>query len=170
MSFYQKCPPNTAMIISGFGTADANAPFKIVIGRGCVVLPMIQVVNYLSLEIHKCALDLSSIYTSNGVPVVVKGSLQIKIGSDLVSIATACENFLGKSDTETCQIALDLIEKHLISTASTKPIFPTSRSTASALLTKAQRTVLRNWQNSESTWCHYRSNLLDRLSNIFMIP
>ncbi len=51
LNFYQKCPPNQAMIISGFGAQDFDIPYKIVVGGGTPVLPMLQQRSYLSLEV-----------------------------------------------------------------------------------------------------------------------
>lgn len=41
---YKKAPPNVAMIVTGPGGC------KTVIGKGCFVIPILQRVDYLSLE------------------------------------------------------------------------------------------------------------------------
>lgn len=49
-SFYQKCGPNQAMIISGMLSGEDDRKFKIVVGGGATVFPVIQQRSFLSLE------------------------------------------------------------------------------------------------------------------------
>jgi flotillin len=53
------------------------------------------------------------VYTSKGVPVKVDGVAQIKVKGDDISIATACEQFLGKTTDEIRNIATQTLEGHL---------------------------------------------------------
>ena len=99
--FYQKCGPNQAMIISGFGTRQGPHGFKIIKGGGDVVLPLIQQRSFLSLEVMTIEVHSQApIITKNGVPIFVEGVAQVKVRGDEVSIATAAEQFLGKTDQE----------------------------------------------------------------------
>ena len=52
-SFYRKRPPNQAMIISGMGCEREGQQFRIHVGGGDVVVPVIQQVSFLSLEVMK---------------------------------------------------------------------------------------------------------------------
>lgn len=113
-SFYQKCGPNEAMIISGFGAAEADRRFKIVVGGGDVVLPVIQQRSFLSLEVMPIEVRSSApIITKNGVPIFVEGVAQVKVKGDDVSIATAAEQFLGKTEEEIASIAHETLVGHL---------------------------------------------------------
>ncbi|HEY9775615.1 MAG TPA: flotillin family protein [Planktothrix sp.] len=117
-SLFKRCPANTAMIISGFAAAGASNSFKIIVGpAGAVALPLIQQVNFISLEPHRAELKLANIYSSDGVPIAVKATLQVKIDKEPAAIAKACENFLGQRDTQITQLAIDIVEKHLIAAA-----------------------------------------------------
>lgn len=113
-NLYQKCSPNQAMIISGFGAGQDARNFKIVVGGGAVVLPMIQMRSWLSLEIMTIEVHSQApMITKNGVPIFVEGVAQVKVRGDDVSIATAAEQFLGKTDEEVATIAHESLVGHL---------------------------------------------------------
>ncbi|MFD9127709.1 SPFH domain-containing protein [Kitasatospora sp. NPDC059571] len=89
--------PNEALIISGSkhrseGVADGLG-FRIVTGRGTLVMPGVQVVRKLSLDLNEADLDVECV-TSQGIPVHVKGVVIFKVGDDPVSIANAARRFL----------------------------------------------------------------------------
>jgi flotillin len=114
INFYQKCPPNQAMIISGWGAGEGEIPFRIVVGGGTPVVPMLQQKNLLSLEIMTIEVRANApMITKNGVPIQVEGVAQVKVRGDKVSIATAAEQFLGKSDEEVANIAHETLIGHL---------------------------------------------------------
>ncbi len=119
-SRYVKVGPNTVLVISGKrrtirapdGTPQ-SVGFRIRVGGGAFVWPVIERVDTLSLEIMTLEVRTPEVYTSQGVPIVVDGIAQIKVRGDDVSIRTASEQFLGKNQTETAQIALQTVEGHL---------------------------------------------------------
>lgn len=89
--------PNEALVISGSthrteGLADGLG-FRIVTGRGTFVVPGVQVVRKLSLDLNEAELDVECV-TSQGIPVHVKGVVIFKVGDDTVSIANAARRFL----------------------------------------------------------------------------
>jgi flotillin len=113
-NMYQKCSPNQAMIISGMWAGQGERNFKIVVGGGAVVLPMVQQRNSLSLEIMTIEVHAQApMITRNGVPIFVEGVAQVKVRGDDVSIATAAEQFLGKTDQEISMIAHESLVGHL---------------------------------------------------------
>jgi len=113
-SFYQKCGPNQAMIISGMLSSEDDRKFKIVVGGGTTVFPVIQQRSFLSLEVMTIEIkSLAPIITKNGVPVFVDGVAQVKVKGDPASIATAAEQFLDKDDVEISQIAHETLVGHL---------------------------------------------------------
>jgi flotillin len=102
------------MIISGAGAREGDRNFKIVVGGGAVVFPMIQQRNSLSLEVMTIEVHAQApMITKNGVPIFVEGVAQVKVKGDDVSIATAAEQFLGKSDDEIANIAHESLVGHL---------------------------------------------------------
>src|SRR5215210_631351 len=92
--------PNEALIISGFGArddgADPSSPglgFKIVVGKGALVIPGLQTVRRLGLEAHKAELVVDCV-TTQGIPVHVRGVVVYKVGDNYAEIANAARRFL----------------------------------------------------------------------------
>ena len=110
ISRYRTVSADTAMIITGAGTKSG---IKIVKAGGALVLPVIQKSRSLSLRIHTIDVRTPEVYTEQGVPVMVDGVAQVKIKGDNESIATAAEQFLGKTDNELRAIATETLEGHL---------------------------------------------------------
>ncbi|MFD5143636.1 SPFH domain-containing protein [Streptomyces sp. NPDC058401] len=89
--------PNEALVISGSahkteGIAEGMG-FRIVTGRGTMVLPGVQAVRKLSLDLNETQLNVDCV-THQGIPLRVKGVVIFKIGDDFVSIANAARRFL----------------------------------------------------------------------------
>lgn len=84
--------PNEALIISGSKHGDGLG-FRIVTGRGTFVVPGMQAVRRLSLDLNEAELDVECV-TQQGIPVHVKGVVIFKVGDDSVSIANAARRFL----------------------------------------------------------------------------
>jgi flotillin len=91
--------PNEALIISGLGTGPKavgdEKGFKIVVGKGVFVIPGLQKVRALSLELHKAELVVECV-TTQGIPVHVRGVVVYKVGDALPEIANAARRFLDK--------------------------------------------------------------------------
>src|SRR5919206_1557938 len=103
MFFYKVAEPNEALIISGLrahhgpeGDA-AGLGFKIVVGKGAWVMPGLQKVRRLSLDIHEAELDLECV-TTQGIRVGVKAVVIYKIADDYQSIANAARRFLEQEE------------------------------------------------------------------------
>ncbi len=105
---YKVAEPSEALIISGFlARGDNNAgesmDFKIVSGRGTLVLPVVQTVRKLSLEtvtipVGGTTSQDSPLVSRQSVPVVVRGVVVFKVADDFTSIANASRRFLGQQD------------------------------------------------------------------------
>ncbi|MHA6615600.1 flotillin family protein [Pseudonocardia sp. DLS-67] len=96
--------PNEALIISGFrarsspGDSADSLGFKIVTGKGTMVLPGFQAARRLSLDTRGTSLQVSCV-TKQGIPVAVRGVVIYKVGDDFVSIANAARRFLDQQNT-----------------------------------------------------------------------
>jgi len=105
---YRKAGPNEALVVYGFrGT-------RIVIGRGALIMPMLQSYRQLSLELM--SFDVAppqDLYTKQGVAVTVEAVAQIKVKSDPESIKTASEQFLSKTDRDREALIRLVMEGHL---------------------------------------------------------
>ncbi|MGX7244314.1 flotillin family protein [Enterococcus quebecensis] len=120
ISKYQTAKPDEALIISGsyLGSKNVHADesgnkIKIVRGGGAFVLPVFQRSNRISLLSSKLDVSTPEVYTEQGVPVMCDGTSIIKIGSSVEEIATAAEQFLGKTREELENEAREVLEGHL---------------------------------------------------------
>jgi flotillin len=105
---YQKAGPHEALVVYGAGGT------KVVKGHGTVVLPLVQNVRYLSLELM--SFDVApqqDLYTKQGVAVTVEAVAQIKVKSDPESIMTASEQFLTKTPPQREGLIRLVMEGHL---------------------------------------------------------
>jgi flotillin len=119
-SRYTKVGPNQVLVVSGRQykqvDPDGNAHtrgFRIVKGGGTFVMPVVEKIDVLSLELLTIDVQTPEVYTSKGVPVKVDGVAQIKVKGDDISIATAAEQFLSKGTEEIKNIAMQTLEGHL---------------------------------------------------------
>ncbi|WP_417632360.1 flotillin family protein [Enterococcus faecalis] len=120
VSKYQTAKPDEALIISGSYLGSKNVhvdeggnKIKIVRGGGAFVLPVFQRSNRISLLSSKLDVSTPEVYTEQGVPVMCDGTSIIKIGSSVEEIATATEQFLGKTTEELENEAREVLEGHL---------------------------------------------------------
>jgi flotillin len=95
--------PNEALIISGLKKDNETAGiheglgFKIVTGKGTLVVPGVQTVRRLSLDLNQADLAIDCV-THQGIPLGVKGVLIYKVGDDFASIANAARRFLDQQE------------------------------------------------------------------------
>src|SRR5437867_8847474 len=117
---YTKAGPNEVLVVSGRkhryvdpdGTVRSRG-FRIVKGGGTFVIPVVEKIDVLSLELLTIDVQTPEVYTSKGVPVKVDGVAQIKVKGDDISIATAAEQFLSKDTAAIMNIATQTMEGHL---------------------------------------------------------
>jgi flotillin len=117
----KKVGPNQALVISGRPhrgvdevTGEAyTTQYRIVTGGRAFIMPVIERVDDLSLELMTIEVTTPDVYTLEGVPVTVDGVAQVKIGSDRTSVRTAAERFLSKSGAEVQHVAHETLAGHL---------------------------------------------------------
>ena len=105
MAGFHKAGPNEALIVSGGGKQP-----KVIVGGRSFVLPIVQKVQYLSLEVMTLTVNTPKVYTSEGVAVSVDGVAQVKVGRSEEAIRTAAQQFLAKRPDEIAGIALQTVE------------------------------------------------------------
>ncbi|MDQ7725145.1 flotillin family protein [Bacillus halotolerans] len=117
---YRTAGPDEALIVTGSYLGNKNVHvdeggnrLKIVRGGGTFVLPVFQQAEPLSLLSSKLDVSTPEVYTEQGVPVMADGTAIIKIGGSIGEIATAAEQFLGKSKEDREQEAREVLEGHL---------------------------------------------------------
>jgi uncharacterized membrane protein YqiK len=101
-----KVPPaDKALIITGFGAHRGPAGgrvFKIVTGRGALVIPALQRAQYLTLQSDKAILEVEGVDMQK-IPVGVRGVAIFKVGDDERSITNAATRFLDDQATSNGQ-------------------------------------------------------------------
>jgi uncharacterized membrane protein YqiK len=102
-AMWRVAEPNEALIISGLREHTASDAvqeslgFKIVTGKGTLVLPGVQAVRRLSLDLRESELAIDCV-THQGIPLGIRGVVIFKVGDDLTSIANAARRFLDQQD------------------------------------------------------------------------
>jgi uncharacterized membrane protein YqiK len=95
--------PDEALIISGMrggGTADGGGKgFRIVTGRGVLVLPGVTKVRTLSLEAHESEITVPCV-SQQKIRLDLRGVVVYKVGDDYPSIANAARRFLDRPAAE----------------------------------------------------------------------
>ena len=93
--------PNQALLVSGrhhqSDSGGTDFGFLIVVGRGVLVVPGVQVVRRLNLDLKEAELQVECV-TSQGIPVGVRGVVIFKVGDDHTSIANGARRFLDQED------------------------------------------------------------------------
>ncbi|MFS0646211.1 flotillin family protein [Siminovitchia sp. 179-K 8D1 HS] len=117
---YRTAGPDEALIVTGsylggknVHVDDAGNKIKIIRGGGAFILPVFQQAQPLSLLSSKLEVTTPEVYTEQGVPVMADGTAIIKIGGSISEIATAAEQFLGKTKEERENEAKEVLEGHL---------------------------------------------------------
>ncbi|HAM79668.1 SPFH domain-containing protein [Ornithinibacillus bavariensis] len=118
---YRTAGPDEALIVTGsylgngktVHTDESGNKIKIIRGGGTFVLPVFQQAEPLSLLSSKLDVTTPEVYTEQGVPVMADGTAIIKIGGTVNEIATAAEQFLGKTKEDRESEAKEVLEGHL---------------------------------------------------------
>lgn len=103
MAGFHTTGPNQALVVSGGGREP-----KVVVGGRVFVMPFLQRVQALSLEVMTLTPSTSTVYTKEGVAVSVDGVAQVKVKGN--SILQAAQQFLGKPLREIEEVALQTLE------------------------------------------------------------
>jgi uncharacterized membrane protein YqiK len=113
-SMWRVAEPNEALIISGSRHRPDDGTglgFRVVTGRGTLVIPGVQVVRRLSLDISEAPLAVQCV-TKQGIEVGVRGVVIFKVGDDDVSISNAARRFLDQQQQMQAKI-VNVFEGHL---------------------------------------------------------
>ena len=113
---YIKVSPNTVAVLSGRRrkTADGRTVgYRMVKGGAALRIPVLEKVEYLSLNVFTIGLEIKRAYTVKGVPVSVKAVANVKIRSDDTSLQAAAERFLGMTHDQVQRVIFQTLEGHL---------------------------------------------------------
>src|SRR5215211_1574898 len=113
---YIKVSPNRAAVISGRSRKLHDGTvvgYRLVRGGATLIVPFLEKVEYLSLNVITVPLATSRAYTVQGVPVSVKAVANVKIKGDDESMRAAAERFLGMQPDEFHKLVFQTLEGHL---------------------------------------------------------
>ena len=113
---YIKVSPNRAAVISGRSRKLADGTvvgYRLVRGGATLIVPFLEKVEYLSLNVITVPLATTRAYTVQGVPVSVKAVANVKIKGDDESMRSAAERFLGMLPDEFHKLVFQTLEGHL---------------------------------------------------------
>ncbi len=113
---YIKVSPNQAAVISGRSRKLSDGTvvgYRLVRGGATLIVPFLEKVEYLSLNVLTVPLATSRAYTVQGVPVSVKAVANVKIKGDDDSMRAAAERFLGMQPDEFHKLVFQTLEGHL---------------------------------------------------------
>src|SRR3954468_23536607 len=102
-SCWRVAEPNEALIISGLrasvpsDSVQESLGFKIVTGKGTLVVPGVQTVRRLTLDLREAELAIDCV-THQGIPLGIKGVGICKVGDDYASTPSAPRRFLDQQD------------------------------------------------------------------------
>ncbi len=113
---YIKVSPNMAAVISGRSRKLSDGTlvgYRLVRGGATLIVPFLEKVDYLNLNVLTVPLATSRAYTGQGVPVSVKAVANVKIKGDDESLRAASERFLGMKPEEFHRLVFQTLEGHL---------------------------------------------------------
>lgn len=116
-----KVPPNMVAVFSGRKRSIIDPEtgqrrtvgYRLVKGGSSVRIPIIERVDFLSLNVMTIPLKITSAYTKEGVPVSVDAVANVKVGSDDIMLINAIERFLGMSQDQIRSVIFQTLEGHL---------------------------------------------------------
>jgi flotillin len=113
---YLKVAPNMVAVLSGRRRKLADGRqvgYRMVRGGAALRIPLLEKVDYLSLNVFTIPLEIKRAYTVQGVPVSVKAVANVKIRGDEASLHAAAERFLGMKHDEIQRVIFQTLEGHL---------------------------------------------------------
>jgi len=113
---YIKVSPNVVAVLSGRRRKLPDGRvvgYRMVKGGAALKIPLLEKVEYLSLNVMTIPLEIKRAYTLKGVPVSVKAVANVKIRSDDTSLQAAAERFLGMTHDQVRQVIFQTLEGHL---------------------------------------------------------
>ena len=117
---YIKVPPSMVAIfygrkhhISDEKGQRTTVGFRVVRGGAALRVPVLEKVEYLSLNVISIPLKIHRAYTKEGVAVTVEAVANVKISSDDSSLRSAAERFLGMTHDKIKDVIFLTLEGHL---------------------------------------------------------
>lgn len=110
-------PPNRASVITGRRRAlddGRSVGYRTVIGGRTVRIPLVETVQYLSLETIPLEITVSNAFSKGNIPLTVQAIANVKIASEPeTDFNNAVERLLGKSEAEIAGLAHETLMGNL---------------------------------------------------------
>lgn len=104
------CPPNEALVISGFGKRRGSSS---VVGGRAWRIPFLQRVDRMSLSLMEVPIQVRNAYSKGGIAMNLEAIANVKISSNDQIIGNAIERFLNRDMGEVRRVAKETLEGHL---------------------------------------------------------
>ena len=130
MRLYHTAGPNEVMIITGGPSRTVTEPdgtkrqvgYRVKIGGGALVIPWLESVSILPLDVFTVPLQVGNVFTANNVVISAEGQAQVKVKGDEPSIRMAAEHFLGKGGEAIQMVAKEVIEGYMRAAMGTRTV------------------------------------------------
>jgi len=117
---YKKAGPSQVLVVSG-RTSIVTEPdgrkrkvgYRLQVGGGTFVMPLVETVDLLPLEVLSISLRCPDVLTAQGVLISAEAQGQVKPISDEPGIHRAVENFLSKGTSGVTYVAQEILEGHM---------------------------------------------------------
>ncbi|MBM3296368.1 MAG: flotillin [Candidatus Aminicenantes bacterium] len=131
---YRKVGPNEVLIISGGRKRALTLPdgtrkkigYRIRLGGGTLLLPFLERVDRLPMEVITLFVKTPEVLTHGGVPLMAEAMGQVKVGSADTAIHLAAEQFLGMGRDGIRDVASTVVEgkmREVIGTMTVEQIY-----------------------------------------------
>ncbi len=131
---YRKVGPNEVLIIAGGKKKTVVGPdgtkikvgYRYRLGGGTFVIPFIETVYRLPMDVITLNIKTPEVLTNSGVPILAEATAQVKVDSSDSSIRLAAEQFLGSGKEGIRDVSMNVLEGHMrevIGTMTVEEIF-----------------------------------------------
>ncbi len=118
---YRKVGPNEVLIISGGRKRTVISPdgtrvkvgYRYRLGGGTFVLPFLETVYQLPMDVISLNIKTPEVLTHSGVPIMAEATAQVKVDSSDFAIRLAAEQFLSLGKDGIRDVALNVLEGHM---------------------------------------------------------
>lgn len=117
---YRKVGPNQVLVISGRSSVVAEPDgrkrkvgYRLQVGGGTFVLPFLETVDVLPIEVMSISLRCPDVLTAQGVLISADAQGQVKAASEESLLHRAVENFLSKGASGIQYVAQEVLEGHM---------------------------------------------------------
>jgi len=118
---YRKVGPNEVLIIAGGRKKTVIGPdgvkvkvgYRHRLGGGTFVLPFVETVYRLPMDVITLNIKTPEVLTHSGVPIMAEATAQVKVDSSDSAIRLAAEQFLGLGKEGIRDVSLNVLEGHM---------------------------------------------------------